>query len=142
METMPLSAADSELVKVVSDFLRAHYKRNVHHVASVVVAENNTYFGLHLDTSGHDVCAEPIAMSNALVAGETVFRTVVAVHWDGNDANAPELVSPCGDCRQMLIEYAPQAKIILAGDVEPIKVSINSLLPYAYINPKRKNVSN
>jgi cytidine deaminase len=129
------------LIEKTKDFLKSQYEQYRHHVACNLVTKNKTYTGLHLDTSGYDICAEPIAISNALAEGETVFETIVIVHWDGDESNEPILVSPCGDCRQMLIEYAPNLKVIVQGQEGPEAISIEELLPYAYVNPNRKFIN-
>jgi cytidine deaminase len=126
------------LIKNTKHFLKKHYKKDRHHVACALVTAGDTYFGLHLDTSGYDICAEPITISNALAAGETKFITIVAVYWDGDKLHEPTLVSPCGDCRQMLVEYAPHLKVIVEGREGFEIVTIEELLPYAYVNPRHK----
>lgn len=125
------------LIEQTKQFLKDHYKQDRHHVACALLTADKIYFGLHLDTSGYDICAEPIAISNALIAGETDFITLTAVYWDGNDSHEPILVSPCGDCRQMLIEYAPHLRVIVEGQEGPETITIEELLPHAYVNPKR-----
>ena len=41
-------------------------------------------------------------------------------------------IAPCGNCRQMLIEYSPEIKVIL-NDYENnlVKVGIKALIPFA-----------
>ena len=128
---------DELLVEEVKQFLRDHYKKNRHHVACALVSGGETYFALHLDTSGYDICAEPIAISNALAAGEKSFSTIVAVYWDGNESHDLEIVPPCGDCRQMLAEYAPGIEGIVSTKEGFKRVPISTLLPYPYHDPKR-----
>ena len=68
-------------------------------------------------------------MGMVISAGEREFDTIVAVH----EKAANGLLAPCGNCRQMLIEYAPDIKVILNNDRnEMIKVSIQDLLPFAW----------
>jgi cytidine deaminase len=52
---------------------------------------------------------------------------VVAVY--GSAAPHPVL-SPCGNCRQMLFEYAPACMVILQVDGQYQKVRIGDLLPF------------
>lgn len=100
---MVIDRETTVLIEKTKLFLKKHYKKDRHHVACALVTAGDTYFGLHLDTSGYDICAEPIAISNALAAGKTHFITIVAVYWDGDKSHEPILVPPCGDCRQMLV---------------------------------------
>jgi cytidine deaminase len=97
------------------------------------------YLSLHLDTSGYDVCAEPIALSNALAAGDENFKNIVALYWNGNQSTEPIIVAPCGECRQMLIEYAPDINVILESDGNIKKVSMRLPLPFPYTKPALKN---
>jgi cytidine deaminase len=135
---------DRQLIQQTKDFIKTHYMAKRHHVASAIVTDKATYFGLHLDTSGYDICAEPIAISNALIAKDTQFVKSVAVFWDGNEKNEPKIVPPCGDCRQMLIEYAPNLEAIVSEENGEIKkVSIKDLIPYPYVNYERlENLQN
>lgn len=76
-----------------------------------------------------DLAAEYITIGNAICAGEREFDTIVAVH-----EHAPnKLYAPCGNCRQMLIEYCPDIHVILNDDEGNIrKVCIRDLLPFAW----------
>ena len=65
----------------------------------------------------------------AISAGEKDFDTIVAVH-----DNAPNfLVPPCGNCRQLLIEYCPNIQVILNDENNNVvKADIKDLLPLAW----------
>ena len=68
-------------------------------------------------------------MGMAVSAGERALDTVVAVHEKAKNG----LLAPCGNCRQMLLEYCPEIKVILNDDEgRPIKVGIRDLLPFAW----------
>lgn len=53
------------------------------------------------------VCAERSALFNAISNGEKGFRTLVIA------TNSDDFKYPCGLCRQALIEFNPNLKIIL-----------------------------
>ncbi len=129
-----LTDRDRRLVAYASDMIRKYFIEDEHHVACALRCGGKKYPALHLDSSGIDVCAEPIALSNALMAGESDFDTIVAVRWDGNPGSPPEVIAPCGDCRQLLIEYCPEVRVILDdGQGEHITVSASDLVPYPYL---------
>lgn len=88
----------------------------------------NIYTGINCDGI-HGSCAEFISMGAARSAGEREFETIVAVN-----KSAPNfLLPPCGNCRQMLLEYSPNIKVILNDASQNIvKVEISDLLPLAY----------
>ena len=49
-------------------------------------------------------------------------------------ADGPEIISPCGGCRQKLAEFAPpDTPVILAGlDGERARTTVGELLPGAF----------
>ena len=66
---------------------------------------------------------------SAVSAGERAFDTIVAVH----DKQEGYVVSPCGNCRQMLFEYCPDIMVLVRDEVgELIKVRARDLLPFAW----------
>ena len=78
---------------------------------------------------GLTCCAERIALFKALTEGEKHFVAVAVVaRWDGGPM-------PCGACRQLLAEYAPDAKVYIADsdDLAVVKTfTVNGLLPRAF----------
>jgi cytidine deaminase len=118
------------LVDLASDHIKANYIKGVHHVATALKTKSDVYLALHLDTKGFDVCAEPIAISNALAKGDMDFECIVAVVLieDGTTS----VISPCGNCRQILVEHTPEIKVIV--EVEGIYTTLtpSQLLPFAY----------
>jgi cytidine deaminase len=129
---MPINdeLAIDDLVKLASDHIKSNYIKGKHHVAAALKTKSNIYFALHLDTKGFDVCAEPIAISNALANDDPEFECIVAVIMD--EGGATNVISPCGNCRQILLEYAPKTKVIIELDGRYISKSPIELLPYAY----------
>ena len=79
---------------------------------------------------GLTCCAERIALFKALTEGEKNFVAVAVVaRWDGGPM-------PCGACRQLLAEYAPDAKVFIADsdDLAAIKTfTVAGLLPQAFL---------
>lgn len=78
---------------------------------------------------GLTCCAERIALFKALTEGEKNFIAIAVVaRWDGGPM-------PCGACRQLLAEYAPNTKVFIA-DADRLSVvkafTVNELLPQAF----------
>ena len=125
-----LSAADRALVRAARELLRRRYVAKRHTVASAVrTRSGSVYVGLNLNGI-HAPCAEPVALGAAVTAGDRAFETMVAVQRWGEDYR---VLSPCGNCRQLLYDYAPDASVIVrfrGGRVA--RLSVREGLPGAY----------
>ncbi len=76
---------------------------------------------------GLTVCAERVAIFSAVVQGVQSIDTI-AIVTDGNG-----LGSPCGACLQVIQEFGPGAKIILAKEHSRYKTFyLNELLPHPF----------
>ena len=132
---------DSELdpkYKPLFDAAVAVLQKNYHPVrhsvgAAVLTASGNIYTGVNVESSGHGTCAEPVALGTAISCGERDFSAIVAVCRRGDDYR---VLSPCGNCRQMLIDYAPEADVVYAeSDHAQAVTKAKNLLPGAYVSP-------
>ena len=122
----------AKLLEDAIAYTMARYEPNRHHVICVLATGRKLYRASHLDTSGGlDVCAEPIALSNAISEGDEDSVSLISVAWDGNDDTEPWVITPCGNCRQILSEYAPNLRVIIDGDTLET-ATIAELLPYPY----------
>lgn len=98
-------------------------------VGAAVLAEDGRIFvGCNVENSsfGLTVCAERNAIGAAIVAGARPIAVAVV-------ANPPG-VSPCGACRQVLSEFAPDMAVILsdrAGTSRRV-TTLETLLPVAF----------
>jgi cytidine deaminase len=78
---------------------------------------------------GLTCCAERIALFKALTEGKKNFTAVAVV------APLKDGPTPCGACRQLLAEYAPDAVVWIADARVPKKVrefTVRDLLPNAF----------
>ena len=69
-----------------------------------------------------------MAIGSAITNGERVLEAIVAAR--GKDGS--ELLPPCGNCRQLLADYAPECEVILPVNGVAQKVPAKDLLPFAY----------
>lgn len=79
---------------------------------------------------GLTCCAERVALFNALTGGARNFIAIAVV---ARIDNGP---MPCGACRQLLAEYAPNAKVLVADSDDLKKIStftVKELLPSAFL---------
>ena len=77
--------------------------------------------------SGAGVCAERAVLSLAIACGERDFEAIAIA------GNANEPVSPCGICRQSLMEFGKDILVIMSnlkGDA--VTATISDLLPKAF----------
>lgn len=121
--------SDIRLITGAKKFLKKHYKEKRHHVACLIKCKNKTYYSLHLDIKGFDICAEPIALHNVLLDKQKNFQTIVSVI---QDCKKIKVVNPCGNCRQMLVNYAPDIDVIVEQGNKLGKIKAIELLPNPY----------
>lgn len=131
MQRYEVTEKDKELIAAGLDVLSKNFDDGIYHhtVGCALLCKNGkVYTGVNCDGI-HGSCAEYITMGIAISAGEREFDTIVATHEKALNG----VVSPCGNCRQMLFEYCPDIKVIVndeAGSL--IKVTARELLPFAW----------
>ncbi len=130
MEYLHIDEADKELIDSAIEVIRKNYSDPKHTVGAAIRASSGKiYVGVNIDSCGYGPCAEPIALGSAISNGERSFTVFVAVAGKTNS-----VISPCGNCRQMILDSAPEASIIIYNDGTITKVSAQDLLPNAYVN--------
>ena len=77
--------------------------------------------------SGAGICAERAAVAKAVASGEREFEAIAIV----GDAKQP--ISPCGICRQSLIEFGGDIVVIMANSKgDALTANMADLLPMAF----------
>lgn len=82
--------------------------------AALLAAGGKIYTGCNIENAAYPatICAERTALVKAVSEGHRSFEALVVVTRNGG--------APCGLCRQMLYEFAPDLRIIVAtmdGDI-------------------------
>jgi cytidine deaminase len=132
MRYLEITPQDRLLVQAAIEVVARNYREERHTVgAAVFCASGKTYAGVNVESCGYGPCAEPIAIGTAISQGEREFMTIVAV--GGWNSSYP-LLPPCGNCRQLLWDYAPEAAVLLDKDGLLVKLAIGDLMPLAYRN--------
>lgn len=131
MKKYDITNTDRELIEIALKCLNDNFDDGVynHTVGCALLCKNGEiYKGVNCDGI-HGSCAEYITIGIAISNGEREFDTIVAVH-----DKAPNcVVSPCGNCRQMLFEYCPDIKVIVNDENgNLIKMTAKDLLPFAW----------
>ncbi len=131
MKKYELNDIDKKLIDIGLKVLSENFDDGIynHTVGCAILCKNgNIYKGVNCDGL-HGSCAEYITMGIAISAGERDFDTIVAVH----EKHPNGVISPCGNCRQMLLSYCPDIKVIVNDENgNLVKVEAKDLLPFAW----------
>ena len=96
--------------------------------AAVLTKKGNVYGGCNIENSSFPVtnCAERTAIFKAVSEGEQEFAAIALI------ADTPGPCSPCGACRQVMVEFKIP-RIIMANMQGEVKVvTLEELMPYAF----------
>ena len=100
-------------------------------VGAALRAESGAeYVGCNVENiaSPEGTCAEAGAIAAMVASGDTRFTEAAVI------ADSPDPVTPCGGCRQKLIEFAaPDARITMATTSgKTMDMAVSDLLPGAF----------
>ena len=101
----------------------SHYKVG----AALLGKSGKVYLGCNVENAsyGHTVCAERTAVLKAVSEGEREFEAIAVVTRNGG--------SPCGACRKVLAEFAPDLIVYIADkNGEHRKTTLSKLLPDSF----------
>lgn len=96
--------------------------------AALRAADGQIYTGCNIENAAYPagICAERTALVKAVSEGQRRFDFLVVVSPNGG--------MPCGVCRQMLNEFAPDLPVMIAdlsGTVHA-QTTLHDLLPHAF----------
>ena len=137
-----LSNADRELIEAASEAIRRRYRYDWQEVGAALRLRSGKIFaGVSLDAylGRMAICAEAVALGQAITtAGESAIDTIVAVRHPAPDEKGRPIavVSPCGACRELIWDYARDARVIVPGENGPEVVTVKDLLPNKYSRDK------
>lgn len=100
--------------------------------AALLTQSGEVIGGANVESASYGLtcCAERIALFKALTEGKKKFVAIAVVARCGGGP------MPCGACRQLLREYAPEAKVFIA-DSAGLKTirefTVRDLLPSAFV---------
>ncbi len=107
---------------------RAYAPYSNFHVGAALLAEDGTIIpGANVENASYPLgcCAERTAVYTAASAGHRRFMRIAIV------GPGPDLISPCGGCRQVLAEFG-DIEVIMAeasGRIPPRVMMLSELLP-------------
>jgi len=127
-----IGPGDEELIRVASlARQRAYAPYSKYKVgAAIRTKRNKVHSGANVEKAsyGLTVCAERTAAFAAVNAGDTALDAIAIVIDD------ERLPTPCGACRQVLAEFSPDMRVILATTGGKRKVTtLGELLPDPFL---------
>jgi len=96
--------------------------------AALLGKSGEIYIGVNVENAsyGLTMCAERVAIGNAVAAGEREFDTIAIALKEGG--------SPCGACRQVLNEFSPEMRVLMADESGKLvsESTVAKLLPQSF----------
>lgn len=121
-------ATDIELIERATEALTL-YGDGVRHTVAVALqtSSGEVFTGLNVFTMSGGAHAELTALATAISAGHPQIGVLVAV----GDSDRG-VIAACGMCRQMLIDYSPDAEMIVPWEGDIRRVPVREMLPHAF----------
>lgn len=97
--------------------------------AALLADSGDIYEGTNIENAsyGLSICAERVATFKAVYAGERAFARIAIAGAEG------VLCSPCGACRQVLYEFAPDLIVIMGTGTDSFDTApLKELLPRGF----------
>lgn len=126
---------ENELINIRKMAYSPYYKFQVG--AVLITKDNKIYTGCNIEniTQGPGICAERVAFAKAISDGIKDFKEIHII--GGKENQAPISITPCGVCRQFLVEFCePDFKIIChyGNPFQTKEYLLKNLLPESFDN--------
>lgn len=98
--------------------------------AALLTKDDRIFTGCNVEnaTYGLSICAERVVMTKAVSEGHKDFAVLVVV------ADSEKPVSPCGACRQFMLEFDPQMQVVMVGENgQRRRMTVAELLPHYFL---------
>ena len=122
---------DKDLVELAFTMLDKAYMPYSHFPVGAALegADGSVHTGCNVENAayGSCICAERTALVKAVSEGCRTFKRLAVV------GNSADYCWPCGSCRQMLYEFAPDLEVLVANrDHDFVKYTLRQLLPHGF----------
>ena len=97
--------------------------------AALLCPDGTVFTGCNVENAayGSTICAERTALVKAVSEGRRQFTALAVV------GRSEDYCWPCGACRQMLYEFAPDLTVLVGrGDGQYVKLPLKELLPHGF----------
>lgn len=97
--------------------------------AALLGKSGKVYTGCNVENAslGATNCAERTAVFKAISEGESEFETIAVT------GDPKQYTFPCGICRQVLVEFGTELKVIVAKSEDEYKVyTLSEILPHSF----------
>lgn len=123
-----VTQADEDRLVGAARAAQAHARAPYSHFpvgAALLDASGRVWTGCNVESASYPLtcCAERVALYKALSEGADRFVAVAVV------TDAPEAALPCGGCRQVLYEYARDARVVADNGRHRVRTTVRALLP-------------
>lgn len=123
---------DHQLVELAFTMLERSYVPYSHFPvgAALLCADGTVFTGCNVENAafGSTICAERTALVKAISEGHRDGFVTLAVV-----GNSTDYCWPCGACRQMLYEFAPDLRVLVANrEHNYVTLSLRELMPHGF----------
>jgi cytidine deaminase len=120
---------DRELVRLAQQARGNAYAPYSHYNvgAALLTASGQVFTGCNVENAAYPmtICAERGAIVKAVSEGQREFVAIAIATRNGG--------SPCGACRQVMREFAPHLRVLLADDTGDVRqYTLDQLLPDSF----------
>jgi cytidine deaminase len=143
-----LSEMDARLLNEARSVTKQAYApySNFHVGAVAMLANGQIVSGTNQENASYPVgiCAERVLLGIVATLYPNVAIESIAVSYNSENVKTDHPISPCGMCRQALVEYENRLnnpiRVILSGQEGKVLIinSVNSLLPFAFTSTELK----
>ena len=120
---------DQELIALATEARQKAYAPYSQYLvgAALLAASGKVYTGANVENASYGlaICAERTAAVKAVSDGERDFAAIAVVTENGG--------SPCGACRQVLNEFGPEMRVLIADAAGKYRtLRLSELLPASF----------
>lgn len=126
---------DEKLVQLATSLIISKAKQGLHHVSCALRTNKGKEFtGLHISANigKNSICAESVAIAVMLKDDPAPIDRIITVRHQFLSDDSVEIVTPCGQCRELILDHGPNAGVIIENKSQLVIVSISQLLPIPF----------